>query len=506
MGDRLKYREFTNQKYSKSLIPLLKTNTMSKDPPISKESKLLLKLMETYGPRRSIIDATNHWMERNINLQLGARTIPTNDGYVKLSNIRVEKQVDSLIDQNVVRTPRYCRDNGYTYEGIVKTDATYYPNKSIGSNKFNPLTNESSLTHQQKTEAQMLTTKKDITLGKIPIMVQSDLCILSDLSKGQRLNLGECTNDVGGNFIIEGGEKAIISQEKLRTGEYILWKNDDTGKIECLITCVTDSGTTVVSLVQGTRWETLKVGIHYAGSRNKHIPLYVAFAFLGYDESNATDLISHFIPEKLRLATLTYLQSSMTRARSVGNNIVAYIVNKKAKQKGTTREYNDKASDVTKAVQHDLFANIKSLNGKAKSLAFMVAQIILCTMGDRPLNDRDDYSLKKIHTPAKLMEIKLNTIWTEILRKISLEMHKVTSHKGIDSFVSIMGHNEMIIGEEFTKSFLRSWKSKNGQVTESVVEALKRDTPAALISQITRLNAPSSTRGKKSEIREVNNG
>ena len=36
---------------------------------------------------------------------------------------------------------------------------------------------------------------------------------LSGLSKEARFNMGECRNDPGGYFIIDGNEKAIVSQE-----------------------------------------------------------------------------------------------------------------------------------------------------------------------------------------------------------------------------------------------------------------------------------------------------
>ena len=53
-----------------------------------------------------------------------------------------------------------------------------------------------------------------IFLGRFPIMLQSDLCILNTLNKDVRFNMGECRNDYGGYFIIDGKEKVIISQEK----------------------------------------------------------------------------------------------------------------------------------------------------------------------------------------------------------------------------------------------------------------------------------------------------
>lgn len=55
---------------------------------------------------------------------------------------------------------------------------------------------------------------KRVYLGRFPIMVQSDLCILKGLSSQVRFYMGECRNDHGGYFIINGKEKVIISQEK----------------------------------------------------------------------------------------------------------------------------------------------------------------------------------------------------------------------------------------------------------------------------------------------------
>ena len=59
----------------------------------------------------------------------------------------------------------------------------------------------------------MLTLNK-IFLGRFPIMLQSDLCVLQGMDPEIRFNMGECRNDPGGYFIIDGKEKVIVSQEK----------------------------------------------------------------------------------------------------------------------------------------------------------------------------------------------------------------------------------------------------------------------------------------------------
>ena len=497
MSDRLQYRE-NKIKPNTTNLALLKTNTTSKDPPMTKESVLLLELMKTHGPRQSIIESYNHWINRNIKLQLCDRNFVGKDGYFKLSNIQVNPKIIIKDSKRAIPTPRYCREANETYEAEIYADIEFFPNKQIETGKKN-------LTQQQKVEMQKTTkSEKPIFIGAIPIMLRSELCMLTNLSDGQRMNLGECTNDYGGYFIIEGNnEKTIIGQEKLRTGEYITWIDNDTGKIECLVTCVTNSGTTVVTLIPGTKWDTLKVGIHFVG-KDKHIPLYVAFAFLGYNETNATDLISHFIPEKMKVATMMYLQSSMFKSRSIVPNIVGYVIKKKAKNKSNLKSYSDNADEIIKIIRNNLFSNIKTINGKAKVLAFMAAQVILSIMGERSLNNRDSYALKKIHTPAKLMETKLNAIWTDVINKVTTEITKIAfNQKGISGFITVISDNNNMIRNEFRKSFLQSWKMRNGQIIESVTDMLKRDTPAALISQITRLQTQSSTRTKKTEVREV---
>jgi len=57
-------------------------------------------------------------------------------------------------------------------------------------------------------------TLEQIYLGKFPIMLYSNLCILQNLPKQVLYNMGECMNDLGGYFIIDGKEKVIVSQEK----------------------------------------------------------------------------------------------------------------------------------------------------------------------------------------------------------------------------------------------------------------------------------------------------
>ena len=60
----------------------------------------------------------------------------------------------------------------------------------------------------------LVTLPQKIYLGRFPIMLQSNLCVLNNLPGQVRFNMGECKNEPGGYFIIDGKEKAIVCQEK----------------------------------------------------------------------------------------------------------------------------------------------------------------------------------------------------------------------------------------------------------------------------------------------------
>ena len=70
-----------------------------------------------------------------------------------------------------------------------------------------------------------------IFLGRFPIMLQSQLCILNGLNPNVRFNMGECRNDYGGYFIIDGKEKSIISQEKFADNLIYIKEHDDPDEL-----------------------------------------------------------------------------------------------------------------------------------------------------------------------------------------------------------------------------------------------------------------------------------
>ena len=71
-------------------------------------------------------------------------------------------------------------------------------------------------------------TFENINIGKIPIMLQSQICVLNNMSFETRKQMGECQYDQGGYFVIDGQEKVIVSHErKVENKLYIVESNDN---------------------------------------------------------------------------------------------------------------------------------------------------------------------------------------------------------------------------------------------------------------------------------------
>ena len=80
----------------------------------------------------------------------------------------------------------------------------------------NPDENEEEPNTSDKEKPTHTETLSKMFLGRFPIMLMSDLCILSGMSPSVRFELGECRNDRGGYFIIDGKEKCIVPRKNLR--------------------------------------------------------------------------------------------------------------------------------------------------------------------------------------------------------------------------------------------------------------------------------------------------
>ena len=143
-------------------------------------------------------DTTSHQFRRRCNLYLGGR-----DG----SRIYYGKPVIYDDERDHFMYPNEARLRDMTYGITVHYDVEV---------EFFIAPDEGEIPEgiARQEDPTYTTVLERVFLGRFPIMLMSDLCILRGLTPRVRFELGECRNDYGGYFIIDGKEKCVISQEK----------------------------------------------------------------------------------------------------------------------------------------------------------------------------------------------------------------------------------------------------------------------------------------------------
>lgn len=172
----------------------------------------LIKLFfKEKGLVRQHIDSFNYFIEHDIRQIMEANNIVDSDidhtFYLKYLDMRVGTPAvtENMIESQVY--PLDCRNRDLTYAANIYVDIEYVRNKQT-------------------------VVKRDLCMGKIPIMLRSSHCHLSASADGpiesaftrrKRIRESkECFIDNGGYFIIKGIERVILIQEQLSKNRIIL--------------------------------------------------------------------------------------------------------------------------------------------------------------------------------------------------------------------------------------------------------------------------------------------
>jgi DNA-directed RNA polymerase II subunit RPB2 len=183
-----------------------------------------------------------------------------------------------------------------------------------------------------------------IPIGKVPIMLRSGFCMLSGLSERELAQVGECPYDQGGYFIINGGEKVLIAQEKMSNNHVYVFKKAAPSKYSyvaevrsCLETGNRPTSTMNVKLLDGgsKRANCMEATIPYI---NTEVPVIVIFRALGCVTDR--EIIEHIVYDFKDKKMMELLKPSLEEAFVIQEQNVAldYIGKRGPLALGATRE------------------------------------------------------------------------------------------------------------------------------------------------------------------------
>ena len=120
-------------------------------------------------------------------------------------------------------TPHYCRLRDCTYSAPLYVDIKYPALRTLDNRKVE----------------KVMVRKLKVQIGRIPIMLQSEKCVLHGKSSKELADLKECMYDPGGYFIVKGTEKVILMHEQLSKNRVILELDSKEKNVTASITSST---------------------------------------------------------------------------------------------------------------------------------------------------------------------------------------------------------------------------------------------------------------------------
>ena len=355
---------------------------------------------------------------------------------------------------------------------------------------------------EKKTHSAVL---EQIYLGRFPIMLQSNLCILKDLSPEVRFNMGECRNDFGGYFIIDGKEKSIVSQEKFADNMLYIKKNksDNIYSYSAEIRSVSEDAskpvrTTAVKIVAGpAAVNTIKYSMEQfvvtVPNVRKPVPLFILMRALGVvsDES----IIEHCLLDlKKNESYIDLFIPSIHDANKIftQENALQYIALL------TKRRTINGVLDI---LMNYFLPNIgeKNFLDKAYFIGYMVKRLLQVYKKEQKPTDRDNFRFKRVELTGSLIYDLFREYYLIQKRDISLKIdseHYYHKGKYKNNFLSLIDDNyreffkERIIESGFRKAFKGNWGAEAHTKRIGAVQDLNRLSWNSFISQLRKINLP----------------
>ena len=362
---------------------------------------------------------------------------------------------------------------------------------------------------QEIVESTMLLEK--IFLGRFPIMLQSDFCILNGLDKQVRFRMGECRNDKGGYFIIDGKEKCIVCQEKFADNMlYVRDKGDENYSHSAEIRSVSEDSskpirTLSIKVVTPSTTLTNNQIVVVVPNVRKPVPLFILMRALGIESDR--DIIDYCLLDREKNEHYVDLFiPSVHDAGQIFNQETAlkYIA---TLTKGKTIPH------ALEILANYLLPHIGEMNfnEKAYFIGYMVKQLLQVYTKESKATDRDNFRFKRIELTGSLIydlfkeyySIQMKNIfqkfdqeyyWGENDKDKEREKQKINKYKS--DFPSLIELNykeffgERIVADGFRKAFKGNWGATSHTKRVGVVQDVNRLSFNSFISQLRKMNLP----------------
>jgi DNA-directed RNA polymerase II subunit RPB2 len=368
-----------------------------------------------------------------------------------------------------------------------------------------------------------------INIGKMPIMLKSSICVLTQNSHIHPIHTGECHMDCGGYFIIKGSEKTVLGQERAAENRVYCFDGKNTTKWNWFaeIKSVPDNkciSPKQIEMMIASKNNGFGNGIFIAIPRMKApIELFVLFRALGViSDKDICQYILLDIEDSKNTELLNCLQASIIDANK-------YMTQEDAMRHVTAQATfmplnMDKEMGIKKkrefaqeVLENDLFPHCKTKKQKLYLIGYMANELLQTSLGWKPISDRDSYINKRIELTGTL----LNNLFRNYFNKLVKEMQKQIireinngswrSTENYENIVNMTNIYKIMKSTTIENGINRALATGDFSIKQSnsskvgVAQVLNRLTYVSSLSHLRRINTPLEKSGELIAPRKLHN-
>ena len=272
-----------------------------------------------------------------------------------------------------------------------------------------------------------------VHIGKLPIMLKSNICVLNQYKHFDNSQTGECKFDAGGYFIINGSEKTVLGQERAAENRvycFNIEKNDTKYLWKAEIKSVPDFkciSPKQISMLISSKNNGFGFPIVIEIPRIKQpIPLFIVFRALGVlSDKNICEKILLDINDSKNKKLLEALQASVIESDKylTQDECIKYITSFAM----YTPINMDKETGIKKKLEftldilnNDLFPHCHNMEQKIYFLGYMANKLLMAYFEIIKQDDRDSYLNKRVDGTGTL----LNNLYRNYFNKLVKDMEK----------------------------------------------------------------------------------
>lgn len=366
----------------------------------------------------------------------------------------------------------------------------------------------------------------NVHLGKIPVMVGSKYCLLHDQKHVEPKKLGECPEDIGGYFIIQGGERALISMERMSENRPFVFRNGrgtvrDAEVVE--IKCIGPDNDQVpksnaVKIVYHPKNNLILMLKACVPRIKTDIPLWILFRALGVVSDQ--DIYELILGPNEDIVFNNIIEESIDEASGIQKKEEA--IEWLSQHINTWSVKTQKPMIVADILAEELFPHIggsEMAYEKACFLAHMTRKVLWVYSQRITADDRDAYPNKRVDIPGFLLADLFRKTYNNRMVKdmkagLSKEIHS-GSWKATGNWSEIININNInkiiksTILDVSLKSSLATGNFGSGKIGGpskiGVSQVLNRLNYASAISHLRRISTPIEKTGKLIAPRKLHN-